>query len=259
MDQIHTTAATVSRLKKEAKLAVRRTQVSHSEALDSVAQAAKYADWRHVLLCAERSGDERVSRSVTMANVPDAKFIGNKPRITFVQGRPGSGKSIQATRILLDGLMSEQPCVVFDDGGWSFGKLAKMMKGTVVSLRPEGAWEVDQHGDEQFVVIDSSEVGQGKWAGQIPVLAERGFENAENALVIVDEAWYTSSRIEQLVPFVRLAVSRGGSAVICGQEGWESTFWQPFMAIEARRFSIEMHGGSDFANAVRQAAVTCGL
>ena len=96
MAYIHTTAAAVSRLKKQAKLLVRKTKVAHAAALDSVAQDAKYANWRHVLFCAERSGSEAGPTRITMASMPGTGFVASGPRITFIRGVSGSGKSIQA-------------------------------------------------------------------------------------------------------------------------------------------------------------------
>jgi hypothetical protein len=246
MVHIHTTAAAVSKLKKQAKIRSRGTGESHSQALDNVAASAGYADWRHVLLCAEKSGVSDTScdsaKGLTVQDVYGEPVWLKTPStgfLTLIRGRPGTGKTLEVMRQLIEASAAGKHCVVIDHGG-SFVEMAKVIGGTVVRLLPNGGIAApERFGDAKFFVYETERMGQETRSGPLPGLLESGF-NAQEAFVAVDEVSYTAKRIGTLEELVAEVVAAGGSAALCGQEGWDSEFWEPYLLLPGKKFAMEM-------------------
>lgn len=97
---IPTTARTVSKLKKAAKLRVRKDSIAHAEALELEAKAAGYHHWKHVTECEELSLPSVClpTAGYTLANLPvlESKLLLSPVTYTVITGPSGIGKTVCA-------------------------------------------------------------------------------------------------------------------------------------------------------------------
>ena len=245
MEHIHTTAATVSRLKKRAKIHAQRVGVKHTDALDAVAQEDKYLHWRHVLTCAENSGGTNVlSRPTVEAAYGSTYWRSPSGSITFVVGRSGTGKTVHAHHLLLDAVAAERACCVID-WGRSYENMAKLVGGTCVYLTEDGQHETKKHGDTRFLVIDLERLHYRPWGRQLDdLLTEHEFEavvDERPSVLVVDELHSIDSSFAETLPATIAGLLAGGAqAVLLSQDSWESELLKPFLRIPAFQRAVEL-------------------
>lgn len=245
MDHIHTTAATVSRLKKRAKLHAQRAGVKHADALDAVAREDKYLDWRHVLACAESSGVHNVCLRPTVEAAYGSRYWRSPSgSITVVVGRSGTGKTFLAHHLLLDAVAGEHACCVIDCGG-SYENVAKLVGGTCIYLTPDGQHDAKKYGHARLLVIDVERLLHHKpWGRQLEdLLTEYEFGAVTaglHSVLLVDELDAVHNHFADLPTVVTRLLAGGAQAVVLSQDSLEAERLKPYLNIPASQRAIEL-------------------
>lgn len=131
---IITPAATVSKLKKAAKLASRNTGVVHAEALDMVARQAGYNHWKHVTECAEHTAsDGKAALQRTARDFAKEHQPLKTQSFTVLLGPTGSGKSIHALDAALNSLRDGAPVDIIDVGR-TYWTLCQAIRGSYIEV-----------------------------------------------------------------------------------------------------------------------------
>ena len=240
MEHIKTTALAVSKLKKKAKLLVRDQGLQHVEALERVAIAAGYANWKHVQTCAEAPDAGPALATVTALELRTDGFAGAasrdvRPQLTLVTGRSGTGKTILALDKVLNTLREGHSATVLDVGR-QYLHAARLIGGSAFDVQLDGTLVATNEGGDEFHVYDFEACLRGKLTAGLGWLDAR--VAGPGALLVIDEGWSVDRIISDSAGLVNRALSAGCSVIVTAQTAEE---FSGFLAAEAPRGTRRIH------------------